>query len=106
VASAVVVFGAVSTVLLCVPNFFKAPLPRTLAELVQDGRVRQMFWAIHAMVENSVGFAVLAWWIATALACRWRPEPSWIDRSGRVVGFLWIALLILRLHIRMNYLDV
>jgi hypothetical protein len=106
VASAVVGFGAISTVLSCIVNFFRAPLPRTFVELAEDGAFRQMFWAIHAMVDDSVGFAVAAWWIAMALAHRWRPERSWIDRAGRVVGVLWIVLLFLRLHIRMNCLDV
>lgn len=39
--------------------------------------------------------AVLGAWIALILARRWRPEPSWIDRTGRVLGFFWIGLLVL-----------
>ena len=25
---------------------------------------------------------------------RWRPEPGWIDRSGRVLGWAWIAWMV------------
>jgi len=39
--------------------------------------------------------AVLGAWIALLLARRWRPEPSWIDRSGRVLGCYWIGMLVL-----------
>jgi hypothetical protein len=107
VAAGVVMMEAVYTASLSIPNFFRAPLPGTLAGLAEDGRVRQMtYWTIHAVVENSVGFAVLAWWVALALARRWRPERGWIDRAGLAVGGLWIALVVLRLHLRMNYLDV
>jgi hypothetical protein len=34
--------------------------------------------------------AVLATWAGTALKGRWCPEPSWIDRFGRAIGFSWI----------------
>jgi hypothetical protein len=33
--------------------------------------------------------AVPAAWASLALAGRWRPEPSWIDRAGRCVGVVW-----------------
>jgi hypothetical protein len=106
VAAAVMALEALSTASLSIPGFFKAPLPGTLAGLLEDGRVRQMWWTVHATVADSVSYAVIAWWLAMALARRWRPERSWIDRAGRAVGLLWIALPLLRLHIRMNCLDV
>ncbi len=39
-----------------------------------------------------VAFAVPVCWglLATSRLCR--PEPSWIDRTGRVVGILWVVL--------------
>lgn len=39
-------------------------------------------------------WVVLGSWLALALARRWRPERSWIDRAGRVLGFYWIFLLL------------
>jgi len=37
------------------------------------------------------GFVVSGAWIALALARRWRPERSWVDRLGRAIGVFWIA---------------
>jgi hypothetical protein len=58
--------------------------------------------AIHTTATTSIGMAVAAAWVALALARRWRSERSWIDGAGRVVGSLWILLLLLRFHLRMN----
>ena len=38
--------------------------------------------------------AVLGAWLALILARKWRPEPSWIDRMGRVLGLYWIVQLL------------
>jgi hypothetical protein len=35
--------------------------------------------------------AVAATWAALALSGRWRAEKSWLDRTGRLVGFYWIV---------------
>jgi hypothetical protein len=40
------------------------------------------------------GFVVAGSWIALFLAGRWRPERSWIDRLGRLIGWFWIAAAI------------
>jgi hypothetical protein len=36
------------------------------------------------------GFPVSCVWIALRLAGVWRAEPSWIDRTGRVLGIYWV----------------
>ncbi len=38
------------------------------------------------------GFAVAVAWATQALVGRWRAEPSWVDRLGRLVGCGWMAL--------------
>lgn len=38
------------------------------------------------------GPAVLASWMALILGRRWRPEPSWVDRLGRILGVVWVLL--------------
>jgi hypothetical protein len=38
------------------------------------------------------GFGIAAAWLSLALAGCWRPEPGWIDRTGRLLGICWIAL--------------
>jgi hypothetical protein len=41
----------------------------------------------------AIGLAVAIAWIALAASQRWRPEPSWIDRLGRLLGACWIAMI-------------
>lgn len=36
--------------------------------------------------------AVVGSWLALAIARRWRPERSWIDRTGRALGLYWVLL--------------
>ena len=48
------------------------------------------FWRTTAQI----GFGVLIAWTTLALAGCWRAEPSWIDRSGRVLGVVWIIAFI------------
>ena len=38
------------------------------------------------------GAAVLACWATMALSGRWRPEPTWVDRLGRLLGVAWIGM--------------
>jgi hypothetical protein len=40
------------------------------------------------------GFTVAAIWLLLALSGRWRPERSWIDRLGRLLGLVWMACAI------------
>lgn len=40
------------------------------------------------------GFGVLASWTGSILDGSWRPERSWIDRMGRVLGVGWITFSI------------
>jgi hypothetical protein len=48
------------------------------------------------MVEARISAAVVAAWTALGLSGRWRSEPSWIDRAGRVMGAYWVCLWLLR----------
>jgi hypothetical protein len=48
------------------------------------------FW----FAAGHIGFGVLISWTTLALAgCR-RPEPNWIDRSGRALGVVWIIAFV------------
>ncbi len=40
-----------------------------------------------------IGLAVASSWMLMRASGRWRPERSWIDRAGRVLGWCWIAAL-------------
>jgi len=46
---------------------------------------------VHMIQRGYVAAAVAGAWLVLILAGRWRPGPSWIDRSGRVMGVLWVA---------------
>jgi hypothetical protein len=41
------------------------------------------------------GFAVAAAWATLALNRRWRGEPNWPDRVGRLVGSAWVVMFVL-----------
>jgi hypothetical protein len=43
-------------------------------------------------VEAGITPAIVTAWIAQALGRRWRPEPTLLDRAGRVLGAYWILL--------------
>ncbi|MFI5458398.1 MAG: hypothetical protein ACHRXM_23455 [Isosphaerales bacterium] len=43
------------------------------------------------LVSPSVGIAVVVAWGVQWASGRWRPEPSWLDRAGRLAGAYWIA---------------
>jgi hypothetical protein len=51
--------------------------------------------ALNFAYHVDVGFAVLGSWAALVLNGRWRPKPSWIDRSGRAIGATWIGAVVL-----------
>ena len=40
-----------------------------------------------------IGLSVGSGWMLLLISGRWRPERSWIDRAGRVLGWFWIATL-------------
>jgi hypothetical protein len=65
-----------------------------------DGRFNFMnSQQISAFVVNGVvllahhaGWAVIVSWLTLVLTGRWRAEPSWVDRWGRVLGCTWIMV--------------
>lgn len=54
-----------------------------LALLVPAGRVQEII---------PIAAVPLAW-VALIATGRWAPEPSWIDRLGRVLGVMWTIAL-------------
>ena len=52
----------------------------------------------NAPMEEIVGAAVLGAWSAMAASGRWKSQPSWIDRTGRVLGMFWIGLFLIYLY--------
>ncbi|WP_165249344.1 hypothetical protein [Paludisphaera soli] len=54
-------------------------------------------WVLAA--PGAVGVAILASWMTLILGRRWRAEPTWIDRLGRVLATAWFATWLAALHI-------
>jgi hypothetical protein len=55
--------------------------PTRVAEFATNGVV---------LLAHHAGWAVAVSWLTLALIGRWRPEPSWVDRWGRLLGCTWI----------------
>jgi hypothetical protein len=48
-----------------------------------------LFGSVHA------GAGVASCWMTMLLWNRWRSEPTWLDRLGRLTGAVWIAIAVL-----------
>jgi hypothetical protein len=42
--------------------------------------------------KDMIGPAIAVSWLILWLGGGWRPEPTWIDRAGRVLGVVWLVL--------------
>jgi len=51
-----------------------------------------MLLSSHFAHQANVGAAVLLVWLATWASGRCRPEPSWVDGSGCVLGAGWVCI--------------
>ena len=54
-----------------------------------------MQFSVHFAPQANVGAAVLLVWLVTWASGRCRPEPSWVDRSGRLLGVAWVGISLL-----------
>ena len=71
----------------------------TISRIFSHGRnAHAMPPFANAPMEEIVGAAVLGAWSAMAASRRWRCQPSWIDRAGRVLGLSWIGLFLIYLY--------
>jgi len=68
--------------------FFIASLP--LALLTAAGLAGQ-FIVITGQILLAIAGPLV--WIFLIAMRRWHPEPSWIDRLGRILGALWMIIL-------------
>jgi hypothetical protein len=59
------------------------------------------FWAnynvLSLIASASIGWIIISAWFVLAVSGSWRPEPSWIDRSGRVLAIAWIVRYLIHL---------
>lgn len=61
-----------------------------------EGPVRSL-----SLVVVFAGFGVATRWGLLLLSRRWRAEPGWIDRLGRLVGIAWMVLSLGAIGLRM-----
>jgi hypothetical protein len=94
--------GAVAIAVLIASGFYAAHIledqrniPRIFSHPTQSHPLPPFG---SATLEEIGGAAVLGAWSALAAGCRWRTEPTWIDRLGRVLGSIWIGLLVVYLY--------
>jgi hypothetical protein len=52
----------------------------------------QVFASAPIFIVPCMGMTVTVAWIVLAMGGRFRPERSWVDRLGRVLGVYWIAV--------------
>jgi len=64
------------------------------------GHVEPMgcFGILTTSFTDPCGPAVAGMWLVLGLSGRWRPERSWIDRFGRVLGATWILISLLVIY--------
>ena len=55
------------------------------------GPIGEQVWLGLELPDDRWALLVGFGWMALILTRRWRPEPSWVDRSGRALGWGWIA---------------
>ncbi len=70
-------------------HFFSGrPVTYAWARAVDDLKPEKL-----TVVAVLIGLAVLVAWIVMGAKRQWRPEASWIDRLGRLLGCGWIAMI-------------
>ncbi len=88
---------SVSVVLIAAAEALSAS-PGQLSKLNYGDLVSEL--ALRQLVPNfgppvNVGAVVLLLWLVIWASGRCRPEPSWVDRSGRVLGAVWMCVAVL-----------
>ncbi len=53
--------------------------------------VGPVIWSFLSGFDPTMAAVVPISWVILVANRRWRPEPGWIDRSGRLLGWAWIA---------------
>jgi hypothetical protein len=71
--------------------FHGAALYLTVGKAFEAGVFWWVFGPIYDLAFRA-GLAVLSGWLTLALTGRWRSAAGWLDRSGRVLGWVWVAL--------------
>jgi hypothetical protein len=71
-----------------------APVPGTPEPMgtTTNGLSRMFLVPIEHGHAPAVATAIAVTWAILAIGRRWRSEPTWLDRAGRLIGLAWIVV--------------
>jgi hypothetical protein len=55
-------------------------------------RMQEIPYGLLVLAAPELGLSVAITWLTQIANRRWRPERSWIDRAGRVLGLYWMCV--------------
>ena len=60
---------------------------------------------VRGLISGGPGTCVAIAWIIQAANGRFRPEPTWLDRSGRAIGVYWIGYSLVWINVTTFYFQ-
>jgi hypothetical protein len=54
---------------------------------------------LSLIVSPSIGSIMISAWLVLAVSGGWRPEASWIDRTGRLLAIAWIGRYLIHVFV-------
>jgi hypothetical protein len=88
-ALATLVIVPAGMIVLSTHFFSGRPLASAWARIVDDVKPEKL-----TVVAVLIGLSVAVAWIVMRAKGQWRPEASWIDRLGRLVGWGWMLMIV------------
>jgi hypothetical protein len=79
----------IGTMVFATHLFSGRPVTYALVRAVDDLKPENL-----SVLATLIGLAVLVAWTVMKARGLWRPEATWIDRSGRVLGGGWILMIL------------
>jgi hypothetical protein len=104
VACAAVTVAALPGVVLVLARYLCELNPLVAGPSIGTYYVNDWTFGFHdwPIIESRISTAVLAAWGALWFSGRWRPEPSWIDRAGSILGGYWAGLWLFRWYLALS----
>jgi hypothetical protein len=93
--------ACLAVILATLISFSIGRYPVLFSGKAQPGELSSLLMNLSPPHMVAPGVAVA--WMVLAVSSRWRPDPGWIDRLGRSVGFAWLALLMILIVRTMLY---
>ena len=81
------------TALIAGPLSFAISQKNLIAGLSASTRLQVFLGEALTFRRGEGGFAVASAWLVLWENGRWRPQPSWTDRLGRLLGLFWVLTI-------------